>query len=188
MPVYKEIGYHIIFDIKMIEIFTRKARLVENCHENEYVPKWDTYSSVVSRDSVRIEFLYAALKNLDIFSCDISNTYLEAPCVEKLLTMAGKEFGSLDGTSTRINQALYGIKYAGNSWHKSLSTTSSDMNFEPSRADADIWIILSTSLRGENYWEWILLYIDNLLSISERMKAIIDSHSIYLTCIVIPLS
>ena len=80
MPVYKEIGYHIIFDIKMIEFFTRKARLVENCHENEYVPKWDTYSSVVSRDSVRIEFLYVALNDLYILSWNISNAYIEAPC------------------------------------------------------------------------------------------------------------
>ena len=64
-----------------------------------------------------IEFLYAALNDLDIFSCDISNTYLEAPCGEKPWTVAGKEFRSLDGTTMRINQALYGLEYAGNYWH-----------------------------------------------------------------------
>ena len=67
MPGYKEIGYHIIFNVKMDVHFTRKSRLVANGHETEYVPNWDTYSSVVSRDSVQLAFLYAALNDLDIF-------------------------------------------------------------------------------------------------------------------------
>ena len=77
---------------------------------------------------MRIEFLYAALNDLDIFSCDILNTYLEAPCGEKLWTVAGKEFGSLAGTPMQINQSLYRLKYGVNSWHKALSTTLSSMN------------------------------------------------------------
>ena len=60
--------------------FKWKARLVANGHETDYLIKWNTYSSVVSRDSVRIELLYAALNDLDIMSCNISNAYLEAPC------------------------------------------------------------------------------------------------------------
>ena len=54
IPGYKEIRYHIIFYINMDGKFTQKARLVANGHETEYVPKWDTYYSAVSRDSVRI--------------------------------------------------------------------------------------------------------------------------------------
>ena len=103
IPGYKEIGYHVILDINMDENFTRKAKMVANGHETEYVPKWDTYSSVVSRDSLRIAFLYAALNDSDIFSCNISNGYLEAPCGEKLWTVAGKELGSLYGTPMPIN-------------------------------------------------------------------------------------
>ena len=48
MPGYKEIGYHVIFDINMGGNFTQKLRLVANGHETEYVPKWGTYSSVLS--------------------------------------------------------------------------------------------------------------------------------------------
>jgi hypothetical protein len=36
-------------------------------------PKDLTYSSVVSRDSVRLFFLLAALNNLDVLACDIQN-------------------------------------------------------------------------------------------------------------------
>ena len=61
IPRYKEIGYYIIFDINMGGNFTQKARLVANGNETEYLPKWDTYYLVLSRDSVRTEFLYAAL-------------------------------------------------------------------------------------------------------------------------------
>eukprot|EP00980_Cylindrotheca_fusiformis_P023006 scaffold10033_cov140-Cylindrotheca_fusiformis.AAC.1 len=62
--------------------FTRKARLVANGNETPVAPKYDRYSSVVSRESVRIGFLYAALNDLDILSRDISNAYLNAPCSE----------------------------------------------------------------------------------------------------------
>ncbi|KAL7524483.1 hypothetical protein ACHAWF_000969 [Thalassiosira exigua] len=58
---HQEISCHIIFDVKMD--FTTL-----------------TYSSVVSRDSVRIALLAVALNDLDIFACDIGNTYLNAPC------------------------------------------------------------------------------------------------------------
>ena len=64
---------------------------------------------------MRIVLLYAALNNLDILSCDISNAYLEAPCGKKLWTVEGNKFGSLDGTPMQINQAFYGLKYAGKS-------------------------------------------------------------------------
>ena len=77
--------------------------------------------------------------------------------------MSGKDFGILSGTPMRMNIALYGLKYAGNSWHKSISTTLSNMNFEPSMADTDIWLRMSTNSREENYQEWIVVYVDNLL-------------------------
>ena len=79
LPGYKEIGRHMVFDIKMDGSFTRKARMVANGNETVDLPKSNTYASVVSRESVRIAFLYAALNDLDILSCDITNAYLNAP-------------------------------------------------------------------------------------------------------------
>lgn len=46
----KEIPYHVIFDVKLD--LTRKARLVAGGHRNKDVPKYTTFSVVVSRDSV----------------------------------------------------------------------------------------------------------------------------------------
>ena len=56
---YQQITGHIIFDIKLGENFRRKARYVADGHKTE-TPSHITYSSVVSRDSVRIMLLIAA--------------------------------------------------------------------------------------------------------------------------------
>ena len=72
--------------------FTRKARFVAGGHVTD-PPECLTYSSVVSRETVRIVFLLAALNDLDICAADISNAYLNADCAERIYTVAGKEFG-----------------------------------------------------------------------------------------------
>jgi hypothetical protein len=59
---------HIVFDVKME--FTRKARFVAGGHFTD-PPSCQTYASVVSRDSVRIAFLIAALNELDIMTADV---------------------------------------------------------------------------------------------------------------------
>ena len=56
---YKQIHYFIIFDVKMN--LTRKARFIVGGHLTN-PPTSMTYVSVVSRESVRISFLLAALK------------------------------------------------------------------------------------------------------------------------------
>lgn len=74
---FQNIECHIIFDVKID--FSRKARFVAGGHMTE-APASLTYSSVVSRDSVKIAFLYGALNDLDIMACNIGNAYLNAPC------------------------------------------------------------------------------------------------------------
>ena len=80
LPGYQEIGCHMIFDIRLDGLI-RKARLVAGGHTTE-TPASVTYSSVVSRDSVRIAFFIAALNELDVLAVDIGNAYLNAPCRE----------------------------------------------------------------------------------------------------------
>ena len=140
LPGHIEIGLHMIFDIKMDGKFTRKARLVANGNETPTVPKYDKYASVVSRESVRIGLLYAALNDLSILTCDISNAYLNAPCTEKLWTEAGAEFGSDKGAVMVLKKAVYGLQSAGASWHSTLAKTLSEIchsgrTFCPSRGD-----------------------------------------------------
>jgi len=91
---YQEIGCHPIFDVKMD--FTRKVRFVAGGHTTK-APSSITYSSVVSRDSVRLGFLIAALNGVDIMACDLENAYLNAPCKEKIWFEGGAECGENKG-------------------------------------------------------------------------------------------
>ena len=60
LPGYQQIKSHIIFDIKLGKNYRRKARLVGGGHTTTE-PYSITFSSVVSRESVRIAFTIAAL-------------------------------------------------------------------------------------------------------------------------------
>ena len=114
-----------------------------------------------------------------MLSCDISNAYLNLLCDDELWTVVGKEFVSLPSTLMQINQAFYGLKSTGNSWHKALSKTLSNMNVEPSRADPYIWLRMSTNSIREEYREWIVGYVKDLLEISEYPKSIMNYFSTY---------
>eukprot|EP00957_Ditylum_brightwellii_P018850 1416957-Ditylum_brightwellii.AAC.1 len=65
---------HIIFGAKMD--FMRKARWVLDGHKTPDSVE-STYAGVISRESVRIGFTYAALNNLDVSAADIQNAYLQ---------------------------------------------------------------------------------------------------------------
>jgi hypothetical protein len=117
----KWVPFHMIFDVKVD--LTRNAHFVAGGHMND-TPTQLTYSSVVTRESVRIAFLVAAINNLDILSADIDNAYLCAPCCEKIHTTAGSEFGpSRIGQTVVIVQAMNGLKSSGATWHTQLSIT-----------------------------------------------------------------
>ena len=162
---YQQIRCHWIFDIKMDGRCTRKARLVAGGHTTN-PPSSTTYSSVVSRDSVRIAFLIAALHELDIWAADIGNAYLNAPCREKIWTVAGTEFGSDKGCVLIIVRALYGLKTSGASWRAMFSQTLKDMGFESTKADPDVYIRPATKPCGFEYYEMLLVYVDDILCIS----------------------
>ena len=93
---YQEITCHLIFDINLGENFRRKARYVADGHKTETSASV-TYSSVVSRDSVRICLLIAALNDLDVVCGDIQNVYLTATNRERCWMWAGPEFESDQG-------------------------------------------------------------------------------------------
>ncbi len=166
LPVgYQKITCHMIFDVKMGENFRRKARFVADGHKTD-TPAAMTYSSVVSRDSVRIALTIAALNDLDIMACDIQNAYLTADCRERCWTIAGPEFGSEAGTPMLIKKALYGLKSSGAAFRAHLAETLDAMGYKPSYADPDVWMRPAVKPNGFEYYEYILCYVDDVLCIS----------------------
>ncbi len=77
---------HMIFDVKL-EDFRRKARYVAQCNMTE-APATLTYTSVVSRESVRIALTMVALNDLEVKATDIKNAYLIEPSYRENLDSA----------------------------------------------------------------------------------------------------
>ena len=166
-PGYKFCSTHMVFDIKMDGKFTRKARLVADGHKTD-APASITYSSVVSRDSVRICLMAASLNGLNVFACDIGNAYLNADCREKLWTVAGAEFGSEKDAVMIIARALYGLKSSGAAWRAKLAQTMDDIGYKPTQADPDVWMKMSVKEDGTPYYKYMLIYVDDILHIAEN--------------------
>ena len=176
-PGYTDIKCHMIFDVK--QDFTRKARLVAGGHMTD-PPSSITYASVVSRESVRLAFLIAALNGLEVLAADISGAFLNAPCREKIyIKHCGPEFGIYQGRTAIVERALYGLKSSGAAWRSHCADVIRDMGFQMCKADNDVWLRRSKKPDGEPYYELLLVYTDDLLAISmEPMKILdgINSH------------
>ena len=167
---YKQLECHMIFDVKID--LTRKARFVAGGHRT-VEPAHLTYSSVVSRESVRLAFLIAALNDLDVCTADVGNAYLNAPPREKYYIIAGDEFGPIHkGKKVLIVRALYGLKSSGAAWRAHFAQTLVDLGFTMCRADNDVWMRPAIKPNGFKYWEYVLVYVDDLLVVSHDPPSI----------------
>ena len=165
-PGWKASSGHIIFDVKMD--FTRKARWVKDGHKTPD-PDWSTYAGFVTRDSVRIALTYAALNEVDVTAADIKNAYLQAPSSEKHFVICGNEFGMEHaGKIALIRRALYGGKSAGRDFWAHLRSCMDFLGFKSCKADPDVWMRAALKSDGSEYWEYVLLYCDDALVISEN--------------------
>ena len=173
---YKVIRCHLIFDIKMN--LTRKARIV--AEGNRATPDADVpvYASVVSRESVRILFAIASLNNLKIRAADITNAFLNAPCLENICFKAGPEFGDKEGQWVIVRRALYGLVSSSAAFAIHRNQVLYDMGFLPCEADPDVWMRRSKRKDGQgDYYEYIAAYVDDVLAISENPDAIMKEIS-----------
>ena len=176
-PGYAYIECHMIFDVKMD--FTRKARFVANGAMTPD-PKDSCYAGVVSRETVRIAFTYAALMGLDIMASDIQNAYLQAPTNEKYWTNCGPEFGTEEcGRKAIIVRALYGMKSSGRDFRNHLRDCMSHLGYESCLADPDMWMRRAKRDDGEDYYEYLLIYTDDCLAVSVNPRGQLEEVDKY---------
>jgi len=172
-PGYQRITCHIIFDVKSDG--TRKAPYVAGGHL-AYTDAV-TYSSVVSKDSIRILLVVAALNGLDILSCDIMNAYLNAKPRERVYFIAGDEFGDDKGRIIIVVRALYGLKSSGAAFRSKLLADLREMGYRSSKSDADVYMKPRSTPSGESYWEYVLCYVDDILVISQYPEEFMKAFS-----------
>ena len=166
-PGYKQIPYHMVFDVKFD--LRRKSRLVASGNHTDN-PKEDIYSGVVGMETVRLGFTLAAMNNLQCCAGDVGNAFLYGKTREKVYIIAGPEFGDDAGKRMIIDRGLYGLKTSSARFHEHLSAKLRSMNFKPSLADADLWMRDA----GDHY-EYVATYVDDLLVWSRDCDSIIDT-------------
>ena len=139
-------------------------------------PEGSNYAGVVSRESVRIAFTYAALNDLDIWACNIQNAYIQAPKSEKHYIVCGPEFGDHVGKRALIRRDLYGGKCAKQDFWVHLRSCMQFLGFTTCKADADVWMREKKKNDGTIYWEYVLLYVNDCLCISVDPESIIRNE------------
>jgi hypothetical protein len=165
-PGYQFMKCHLVFDVKF-DGFRFKSRMVAGGHMVD-TPPFLTYASVVSRETVRIALLMAALHDLDVKAADVENAYLTAPTSEKVWTICGPEFGPDAGKKALICRALYGLKGSGSSYRNHVADCMLHLGYEPCKADPDLWMMPKTRDDGFEYYAYVLIYVDDMLSISHE--------------------
>ena len=172
-PGYEFVDTYFVFDIKMD--LTRKARLVARGNMTE-TTKEETFASVVSRDTVRLFFLLAALNDMELLSCDIQNAYLAAPNKEKVWTEFTDQLGpEYKGRKAIIAKALYGLRSSGRSFRDFLALNLREMGFVSSKADPDLWMRGAVKSNGDAVYEYVISYVDDLVFQGVDPKAFMDS-------------
>ena len=74
-----------------------------------------------------------------------------------------------------IRKALYGLKSSGMASRSHLAETLHDIGFKPTKADPNIWIRPVVKPDGSEYYEYIMCYVDDILSVSLDAKSILHS-------------
>ena len=138
--------------------------------------KEETFASVVSRDTVRLFFLLAALNNMELLSCDIQNAYLAAPNKEKIWTEFSDQLGpEYKGRRAIIAKALHGLRSSGRSFRDFLALNMREMGFVSSKADPDLWMRGAMKPNGDAVYEYVISYVDDLVFQGVNPKAFMDS-------------
>ena len=118
--------------------------------------------------------LIAALNELSVLGADVQNAFLSAPNKEKCWMIAGPKFGSEQGKTFLVVKALYGLKSASYSFRSYMAEKLSNMGFQSSMVDPDVWLRAATKGDGEKYYEYVLMYVDDILAILCEAKAILE--------------
>jgi hypothetical protein len=175
----QKIPCHMIFNVKM-EDFRRKARLVAGGHRTE-APATITYASVVSRETVCIALLMAALNDLKVKAGDVLNAYITAPITEKVWTVLGPKFATDAGKTSIIVRALYELKSAGAAFCAHLASFMRQMGYTSCKDNPDLWYKAETRPTDNfRYYAYILCYVDDILIMHHNPMTILDQINGYM--------
>ena len=95
--------------------------------------------------------------------------------MEKHWLRAGPEFGPEQGKVFIVVRALYGLKSASAVFRAFMARKLDEIWFQSSPADPDVWLRPAVKFNCEEYYEWVLMYVNDILEISMDPTAILKS-------------
>jgi hypothetical protein len=144
-------------------------------------PATITYTSVVSRETVRLALTFASLNDLEVEVGNVLNAYITTPVKEKVWTILGPEFGHDSGNSAVMVHALYGLKSAGAAFRAHLASFMRQMGYTSCKADPDLWLKPMTKPEDNMcYYAYILCYVDDILCIHHDPMSVMNEINKYL--------
>ena len=151
---YEKIRCHIVFGVNMD--VTHKVRLFIGRHTTEFV-EVSNHSNVISRESVRIVMIIAALNDLKLETGNIQNEYLTALCLKKIYIICGLEFGpDLEVKQAIIIRALYNHKRSSKVVYNHLSTCIKELEWLSCKADTSLYYRIATRSDSGTYYNYLL--------------------------------
>ena len=112
-----------------------------------------------------------------MFAADIRNAYLQALSSRKDYIICGPEFGIENiGKVALIHRVLYGGKTVGKDFRNHLRSCMRHIGFKSCPANPDIWMRPAEKADGTPYYEYVLLYVDDTLVISENAGRILGEE------------
>jgi hypothetical protein len=97
-----------------------------------------------------------------------------------IYTILGEELGPhRKGKKEIVVRALYGLKSAGASFRNPLASCLGPLCFTSSRGDPDVWFRSAQKSNGEEYYEYLFVYTDDILAIGVDPKDILMTLNKY---------
>ena len=82
---------------------------------------------------------------------DVGNTFVTAPCLEKVYSRAGPEFGDCHDSIMVLTKALYGLRSSSRTFCGHFADFLQSMGFHSARYDHDVWMRMHEDGTGYDY-------------------------------------
>ena len=74
-----------------------------------------------------------------------------------------------------VVRALYGLKSASAAFRVFMDRKLDEIGFQSSPADPDFWLRTAVRFNGKEYYEWVLMYVHDILAMSMDPTDILKS-------------
>lgn len=176
----KLIGTRWVFTVKTNsegEVTKFKARLVAQGFTQIYgIDHFETYAPVAGYNEIRVMLALAAANDMMVHQMDIKTAFLNSTLDEEVYIKSPPGFEFLAGDKVmKLQKGLYGLKQAPLKWFETLTDYLQEVGYETNCMNKNIVV------RGSGFSKtFILIYVDDLLIMSQDIKSIEEAKKLIL--------